>query len=280
MKQSPVKLPSAWSNSTMTTAASSRQESDCSENEEQSPVLWAIHRGKTAPLDEVQSPRQLPPRRSKTVPLQQLPQFNAEYPSNLVVFNTFLDFDEDATLMQDPRQTKSAPSSPLSRCSHGASDIFASEHSDETAGRPAGFLQLASMIAEPHVRDGPSISHTQTLVNVYHPHLGSPEMPTAGSAGHFEGSCKPCAFYWKSAGCESGVDCEYCHLCGQSEKKRRQKEKKQYLKERNQRVPATPSIPKGEFPERQVQLCTGQHTSAQYAEVFRLGHSLDLARMI
>jgi hypothetical protein len=156
--------------------------------------------------------------------LQQLPQFNTEYPSNLVVFNTFLDFDEDATLMQDPRQTKSAPSSPLSRCSHGASDIFASEHSDETAGRPAGVLELASLIAEPC---------EDTTAAALDPRLGNPDMPTVGSAGHSNEQCKPCAFFWKSAGCENGIDCEYCHLCDRSEKKRRQKEKKDYLRSSN-----------------------------------------------
>mmetsp|Transcript_82042 Transcript_82042/g.228669 ORF Transcript_82042/g.228669 Transcript_82042/m.228669 type:complete len:243 (+) Transcript_82042:133-861(+) len=55
--------------------------------------------------------------------------------------------------------------------------------------------------------------------------LGSPELPTVGSAGHDVGRCKPCAFAQK--GCRSGVDCQFCHLCELGEKKKRRKEKLQ-----------------------------------------------------
>merc|ERR1711879_736720 len=58
------------------------------------------------------------------------------------------------------------------------------------------------------------------------PAMGSPEMPSIGSAQHHSGECKPCAFFWKAAGCGNGADCIYCHLCDANEKKRRQKEKK------------------------------------------------------
>jgi len=54
--------------------------------------------------------------------------------------------------------------------------------------------------------------------------LGSPELPTMGSAGHELGTCKPCAFLY-SKGCAKGVHCMFCHRCGPGEKKRRQKEK-------------------------------------------------------
>jgi hypothetical protein len=57
------------------------------------------------------------------------------------------------------------------------------------------------------------------------PELGSAELPTVGSAGHFVGSCKPCAFYHHAKGCSNGTDCPFCHLCPAGEKKRRQKEK-------------------------------------------------------
>jgi len=55
------------------------------------------------------------------------------------------------------------------------------------------------------------------------PKLGSEELPTLGSAGHALGVCKPCAFLDK--GCQSGIDCKFCHLCPADEKKRRKKEK-------------------------------------------------------
>merc|ERR1719401_1155146 len=67
----------------------------------------------------------------------------------------------------------------------------------------------------------PVLLLTQALTE---PELGSPEMPTVGSAGHRSGTCKPCAFY-HTKGCGNGVGCGFCHLCPAGEKKRRQKEK-------------------------------------------------------
>merc|ERR1719498_2389527 len=56
------------------------------------------------------------------------------------------------------------------------------------------------------------------------PSLGSPDMPTVGSAGHNIGACKPCAFFY-TRGCENGLQCTFCHLCPPDEKRKRQKEK-------------------------------------------------------
>lgn len=57
------------------------------------------------------------------------------------------------------------------------------------------------------------------------PELGSPECPTIGSRGHFNGECKPCAFLY-TKGCGNGASCSFCHLCDAGEKKRRGKEKR------------------------------------------------------
>lgn len=50
--------------------------------------------------------------------------------------------------------------------------------------------------------------------------LGSPAMPSIGSAGHSLGGCRPCAAYGKNKYgrstekcCESGAACRFCHLC-------------------------------------------------------------------
>eukprot|EP00930_Biecheleria_cincta_P007054 TRINITY_DN108197_c0_g1_i1.p1 TRINITY_DN108197_c0_g1~~TRINITY_DN108197_c0_g1_i1.p1 ORF type:complete len:297 (+),score=53.51 TRINITY_DN108197_c0_g1_i1:42-932(+) len=59
---------------------------------------------------------------------------------------------------------------------------------------------------------------------VEEPRLGSEELPTRGSAGHRAGVCKPCAFI-HTKGCESGVECSFCHLCCPGEKTRRRKER-------------------------------------------------------
>lgn len=56
------------------------------------------------------------------------------------------------------------------------------------------------------------------------PAPGSSELPSVGSAEHAEGTCKPCAFVHKK-GCENGLSCKFCHLCGPDEIKRRRKER-------------------------------------------------------
>merc|ERR1711877_14792 len=60
--------------------------------------------------------------------------------------------------------------------------------------------------------------------------FGSTGLPTVGSAGHLLGTCKPCAFL-HTKGCSKGPECEFCHLCDSGERKRRQKEKKEQLRE-------------------------------------------------
>ena len=76
----------------------------------------------------------------------------------------------------------------------------------------------------------PTDSHMDTLVSTT-PLLGSPELPTVGSANHHIRRCKPCAFLQK--GCQSGVSCKFCHLCELGEKKRRKKEKVAMRRELN-----------------------------------------------
>mmetsp|Transcript_78921 Transcript_78921/g.124600 ORF Transcript_78921/g.124600 Transcript_78921/m.124600 type:complete len:295 (-) Transcript_78921:162-1046(-) len=61
----------------------------------------------------------------------------------------------------------------------------------------------------------------------------SSALPTKGSAGHYAGKCKPCAFVFKD-GCESGVNCEFCHLCAPGEKKRRKKDRRHQRLSRTQ----------------------------------------------
>eukprot|EP00418_Pyrodinium_bahamense_P044433 CAMPEP_0179209750 /NCGR_PEP_ID=MMETSP0796-20121207/104610_1 /TAXON_ID=73915 /ORGANISM="Pyrodinium bahamense, Strain pbaha01" /LENGTH=709 /DNA_ID=CAMNT_0020914709 /DNA_START=46 /DNA_END=2175 /DNA_ORIENTATION=+ len=54
------------------------------------------------------------------------------------------------------------------------------------------------------------------------PVLGSPELPSRGSALHRWLTCKPCAFVLQGL-CVRDVDCQFCHLCEPGERKRRRK---------------------------------------------------------
>jgi hypothetical protein len=89
--------------------------------------------------------------------------------------------------------------------------------------RPPGFFAPSDLPASTRASSGRSASMAPWSSGGPVPVLGSPEMPTRGSAGHHLHNCKPCAFVDK--GCESGVDCRFCHLCESGEKKRRKKEK-------------------------------------------------------
>jgi len=69
--------------------------------------------------------------------------------------------------------------------------------------------------------------------------LGSPELPTVGSVGHYFRKCKPCAFVHKiDKGCQNGTECPFCHLCEPGEKRRRQQglfEKRRRQQQRSRR---------------------------------------------
>lgn len=54
----------------------------------------------------------------------------------------------------------------------------------------------------------------------------SQRFPSLGSRGHNAGRCKPCAFWHKEEGCQSGAACEFCHLCAPGEKQRRKRVKR------------------------------------------------------
>lgn len=64
-------------------------------------------------------------------------------------------------------------------------------------------------------------------------------LPSIGSAEHFNGRCKPCAFF-RSKGCETGVNCRFCHICDSGERQRRRKARKALVRtltrERRQRI--------------------------------------------
>lgn len=49
-------------------------------------------------------------------------------------------------------------------------------------------------------------------------------LSSVGSAGHWAGTCKPCA-YFHTRGCTAGAACTFCHLCSSDERKKRRKQK-------------------------------------------------------
>jgi hypothetical protein len=50
------------------------------------------------------------------------------------------------------------------------------------------------------------------------------DAPVVDTQHQCSGNCKPCAFFHRK-GCSNGLQCNFCHICGPGEKKRRQKDK-------------------------------------------------------
>jgi len=190
----------------------------------------------------------------------ELPDF--EYPSPFVVRNTFLETKESRHLgsladFMVERQSRSLPASgiglpPGLSCMCSSTSIIV----DSAPVEPQGFCfspppayepvlpnlqpiampppppmappalpaaaqisELTSLMVPPPPPQAPQLRIAESLPDT---RLGTPEMPTVGSSGHYLGTCKPCAFLF-SKGCGTGVDCTFCHLCPPGEKKRRQK---------------------------------------------------------
>jgi hypothetical protein len=54
---------------------------------------------------------------------------------------------------------------------------------------------------------------------------------SVGSAMHFAGDCKPCAWRWKTGGCANKLSCRFCHICPDGALKKRRRAKLQDVKE-------------------------------------------------
>jgi hypothetical protein len=54
---------------------------------------------------------------------------------------------------------------------------------------------------------------------------------SVGSATHFAGDCKPCAWRWKTGGCANKLSCRFCHICPDGALKKRRRAKLQDVKE-------------------------------------------------
>jgi len=91
--------------------------------------------------------------------------------------------------------------------------------------------------------------------------LGSARCPSVGSATHFSGSCKPCAFF-HAKGCESGINCEFCHVCGPNEKKKRQRDKYESSRIRSMMWKQAVARAYEEEAARQEAACQGMYPAA------------------
>jgi len=191
-----------------------------------------------------------------------LPEY--EYPVPVVVRNTFIDTQTPRNLSLDEffeeRRIQSCVSCPVPSPDdddHDGDDLKDDECEGPREPEPLGhtitsgaqrFMTTVATAAgywtalECAVPVAPPVnsSAAQPMARILmlsealpEPSLGSPEMPTIGSAGHNIGTCKPCAFF-HTKGCGNGVQCFFCHLCAPEEKRKRQKDKVTMLREMRQ----------------------------------------------
>lgn len=180
-----------------------------------------------------------------------LPEY--EYPVPVVIRNTFLDTQDarSASLEAffEERKIHSCPvvppvqqpdtgldfteSFPFSEVMFAGAQAFATHVATATGFWAATPTASEYDGAEHHSPVDVAHDAPQVLVlaeALAEPVLGSANCPTVGSTGHYDGTCKPCAFLY-TKGCQNGVQCTFCHLCPPDEKRRRQKEKHQASRE-------------------------------------------------
>lgn len=185
--------------------------------------------------------------------LSQLPDY--DYPTPLIVKNTFIDTPIVRPLSLDEflpdRRIQSCPvDPPATFTSQAETDTLASAQLLRVVTESAAALTTAAsdavrgwwnpvdssaVPAVAPVLGATTLTPSATIDRpapqvllladaIAEPVLGSQEFPTVGSAEHWVGTCRPCAFFHKS-GCQNGVQCTFCHLCDAGEKRRRQKDK-------------------------------------------------------
>jgi len=59
---------------------------------------------------------------------------------------------------------------------------------------------------------------------------GSGDLLSVGSVLHGQGTCQPCAWFWKPQGCQNGYNCNRCHLCPDGTLKARKRCKRDILR--------------------------------------------------
>jgi len=98
------------------------------------------------------------------------------------------------------------------------SPISLSQALTPSAESPARVLRLASELTPSPAMQSLGSGHR------FPPGLDPPPgTPSHGSTLHAVGDCRPCAWFWKAAGCQNGQDCTYCHICPADEAKQRRK---------------------------------------------------------
>lgn len=177
-----------------------------------------------------------------------IPEF--EYPAAIAVRNTFIHanigrapsldgFYEErhlrscpASVIDEAPNVAATPCTSVCSTAEGAAmyTMWAGSRAEPPALLPAAMLQAAPRVqasAAPQLlpQNSPVVLELSRMLEAAAPR--SSDVPSAGSAQHCQGTCRPCAHAHSRRGCRNGASCLFCHLCPPGELKRQQKAKRQ-----------------------------------------------------
>jgi len=158
--------------------------------------------------------------------------------------------EEDGELPEDGEILSNEPEEgELNEDEEESEDIDDSEDQDSEHQQPPPEVTRSNLPPS-----GPAPTRRRRASAVCPPPPPGEPVPSKGSARHYNGTCRPCAWLHRSdgSGCRNAEACLYCHLCPDGELKRRKKTKMQrrmdevrQLRHRMRMLdgePATPSI--------------------------------------
>eukprot|EP00418_Pyrodinium_bahamense_P031145 CAMPEP_0179132908 /NCGR_PEP_ID=MMETSP0796-20121207/63185_1 /TAXON_ID=73915 /ORGANISM="Pyrodinium bahamense, Strain pbaha01" /LENGTH=178 /DNA_ID=CAMNT_0020831859 /DNA_START=72 /DNA_END=609 /DNA_ORIENTATION=+ len=139
------------------------------------------------------------------------PTYN--YPVNFAIRNTFIEIGPQHMCLQDAlgarHRSRSCPGSPSNGLTASGASLSPAEPEAPAVAVGVAVGQHSISIGEVERQaDTHEVKDTGSLV-----------IPSVGSAGHYTGRCKPCAFVHTEKSCLMATDCKFCHLCAPGEKK-------------------------------------------------------------
>jgi len=152
-----------------------------------------------------------------------------EYPG------TFTNYADGGEMCAMPEWTYGSVVAAPRRAVLSLADALDAEDGSRIEGRPAQEISTSMPAAPEAPAAGPlgcEVDDNRSHISPppAGPALGTAELPSMGSRDHAAGCCRPCAFL-HTKGCENGLACKFCHLCGPEIRRRRRQEKLQERQE-------------------------------------------------
>jgi len=149
-------------------------------------------------------------------------------PTPLVVRNTFIEAPVALPLSTHFSRLRRAASCPAGG-QRGTANCCSMSALDETEDEAVMMAAGAAGVTTAAAAAAPQSSEAHGMPQMQPLELAALRV---SSVKHASRRCKPCAFVHTDAGCANGTACPFCHACSPGEKRRRQKAKTQFRKQR------------------------------------------------